>query len=498
MKMVNVTATGKAIMFLVVAAACIAAASGEAVVEYVSAVGDPGMKRDGLRVAFEGWNFCNEVGEEAPGMGSPRAADCFDLNTTYREEWDSPDHEVVHLVSEQDNKLGAAGDENVDLFAVRKELYLGRKCEVRDTPSPWYFWMVMLKNGNFDTSSGLCPSDGHRVGPFPPESRFPCFAKGKCMNQALLFHNYTSLVDDATALRGSFYGTYDLDADLSRGIDNISYYSVTWEKELGSETGWKFHHYLRTSDKYPWLMLYLRSDAARGLSGGYHYSGRGMTKIIPESPDFMVRLRLEIKQGGGPNSQFYLMDIGSCWKNNGEPCNGDVLTDVTRYSEMIINPETESWCTPKKLAGCPPYHTLPDGRRIHRNDTARFPYGAYHMYCGPGNAEHMEEPNNRCDQYSNPQAQEIMQILPHSAWGAYGYPTRKGEGWVGDPRTWELDVGGLSQALYFYQDPGTKPVRRRWTSLDVGTEVYVSANRVAEWTLSEFDIIVPKSLAKQE
>lgn len=44
-----------------------------------SAVGDGGMRRDGLRVAFEGWNFCNEVGMEAPDMGSPRAADCFDL-----------------------------------------------------------------------------------------------------------------------------------------------------------------------------------------------------------------------------------------------------------------------------------------------------------------------------------------------------------------------------------------------------------------------------------
>lgn len=45
-----------------------------------SAVGDPGMRRDGLRVALEAWNFCNEVGEEAPGMGSPRAADCFDVS----------------------------------------------------------------------------------------------------------------------------------------------------------------------------------------------------------------------------------------------------------------------------------------------------------------------------------------------------------------------------------------------------------------------------------
>lgn len=47
--------------------------------EYVSAVGDPGMRRDALRVGIESWNQCNEVGEEAPHMGSPRAADCFDI-----------------------------------------------------------------------------------------------------------------------------------------------------------------------------------------------------------------------------------------------------------------------------------------------------------------------------------------------------------------------------------------------------------------------------------
>lgn len=52
--------------------------------QYASAVGDPGMKRDGLRVAFEAWNFCNEVGEEAPDMGSPRAADCFDVSSKLR------------------------------------------------------------------------------------------------------------------------------------------------------------------------------------------------------------------------------------------------------------------------------------------------------------------------------------------------------------------------------------------------------------------------------
>jgi hypothetical protein len=42
-------------------------------------------------------------------------------------------------------------------------------------------------------------------------------------------------------------------------------------------------------------------------------------------------------------------------------------------------------------------------------------------------------------------------LLPHPIWGEYGYPIKKGDGWVGDARTWELDVGGLSSRLYFYQ-----------------------------------------------
>ncbi|CAN6355731.1 unnamed protein product, partial [Urochloa humidicola] len=64
------------------------------------------------------------------------------------------------------------------------------------------------------------------------------------------------------------------------------------------------------------------------------------------------------------------------------------------------------------------------------------------------------------------------------------------------PRAWELDVGALSEALYFYQDPGTPPARRRWTSLDVGTEIYVSEEAEAEWTLSGFDILVPDTCVK--
>jgi hypothetical protein len=83
-------------------------------------------------------------------------------------------------------------------------------------------------------------------------------------------------------MRGSFYGSWDLnvkqDAKLSY-LNDTSYYSVTWEKEVGNGS-WIFHHVLKTSSKYPWLMLYLRSDATTGFSGGYHYETRGMTKIV--------------------------------------------------------------------------------------------------------------------------------------------------------------------------------------------------------------------------
>lgn len=202
---------------------------------------------------------------------------------------------LVHRVTPEDNKL-RTGDPflglssqalfNPDLYAAEKELYLGLKCQVEDPPNPWQFWMIMLKSGNMDTFAAKCPKNGVKVGPFGPDNGFPCFGQG-CMNQPSIFHDYTRLVDPNTAaLKGKFHGTWDLDAnyDLSGGLGvvsdvNISYHSVTWEKEIGKGS-WVFHNVLRTSKKYPWLMLYLRSDATDGLSGGYHYPTRGMSKIV--------------------------------------------------------------------------------------------------------------------------------------------------------------------------------------------------------------------------
>lgn len=66
--------------------------------KYVSAVGDPGMSRDSLRLAIESWNQCNEVGQEPPNMGSPRAADCFDVYKASPKQGQSSFLSIIQLV----------------------------------------------------------------------------------------------------------------------------------------------------------------------------------------------------------------------------------------------------------------------------------------------------------------------------------------------------------------------------------------------------------------
>lgn len=198
--------------------------------------------------------------------------------------------EVYQRVNESDNDL-RAGDifpvmkfnsyTDPDLYASEKERYLGSLCEVLDSQGPWQFWMIMIKNGNFDKNTTLCPENGKKVSKIVTDRNFPCFGEG-CMNQPLICHNYSRLVsfeDQKVSLTGGFYGTYELDADLSKGVENVSYFSVSWQKNLSSGS-WIFSHKLTTSSKYPWLMLYLRADATEGLNGGYHYDGRGIMRKV--------------------------------------------------------------------------------------------------------------------------------------------------------------------------------------------------------------------------
>lgn len=62
------------------------------------------------------------------------------------------------------------------------------------------------------------------------------------------------------------------------------------------------------------------------------------------------------------------------------------------------------------------------------------------------------------------------------------------------PKVINLEMwGNLIVFITLVQDPGTKPAKRVWSSINVGTEIYVSPSGVtAEWTVSDFDVLVPK------
>jgi hypothetical protein len=261
-----------------------------------SVLGDPGMRSEKVRVAVEGWNFCNRVGYEAAGAPSPRWADCTDIDCKSDGVRCSTEHRVVDL--DNDLRTGEAfprgsfeTSNDADLYVVEKEKYLAALCEEDASAKPWHFWMLMLKNGNYDQSSNLCrnfaeaskplkflnPRTGSQLG------AFPCFGPG-CMNQPVVLQNLSKIQPgdgSHPSLSGSVYGTYDVDqaGELPNANGNISYFSVTWEKNATSGS-WIFTHKLTVSQKYPWLMLYLRADATSGVSGGYPWETRGMMRQV--------------------------------------------------------------------------------------------------------------------------------------------------------------------------------------------------------------------------
>lgn len=46
------------------------------------------------------------------------------------------------------------------------------------------------------------------------------------------------------------------------------------------------------------------------------------------------------------------------------------------------------------------------------------------------------------------------------------------------------------------QDPGTPPAERYWPSIDLGTEIYMAKNQIAEWIVRDFDITVPEEVTR--
>ena len=136
----------------------------------------------------------------------------------------------------------------------------------------------------------------------------------------------------------------------------------------------------------------------------------------------------------------------------------------------------------------------------------------YMYYCAPPGSPHPSGVTT-CDAYSNPNPQELQQLLPCAEWGVHGFPSTPGEGWLGDDRLWNLDVGALAARVYFSgSEPSDAAVNRTgkgwaplpqaglpdypgwnrsWVSFEIGPEqMDASGAAVVRWETSEFDVQV--------
>eukprot|EP00040_Diaphanoeca_grandis_P012030 m.61408 g.61408 ORF g.61408 m.61408 type:complete len:530 (+) comp22977_c0_seq2:205-1794(+) len=492
---------------------------------WMSALGDPGMMLPNPSTQFTAWNFCN--GAKAPAAfatnPSPRMADCSVASGG-------------NAVTEAANDLGLGTDvpgfpptNDVDLYARQKELYLGKLCSKTAEQGNWSAWSVMFKSGNMDTDQNICPCVVPHCGPKHAGSGF--------MSQPLMVHGWTN--NNAS---GYFAGTYDVEpswtpAEKTAVQNALTQYTEDWIRyrllEINTSTSvappkptpptvlmnssfaftaWYrnasgrtvYYSAMRTSERYPWLMNYLRTNDVSGGYGGYPWNGAGIM-FGPVPTETKISVTLRVIDGGHVQDQFYLPEISGCWKLDGSPCDGDILTDVTRYLCFILAPSVKARCSATHQQSCPPYHVRSsDSRTIYRNDTENFPYSCYYMHCYAPNDPNAP-PGETCDPYSNPNPQELMQMLPCDEWGEHGFPTAAGQGWIGDTRLWHLDVGALGSRIFLggkepaaitpstpsrdlLQNAGYPGVNRSWISFEIGPEQMDPSGSMVRWEIQDWDI----------
>lgn len=196
---------------------------------------------------------------------------------------------------------------------------------------------------------------------------------------------------------------------------------------------------------------------------------------------------------GGPG--FYFLNMGACWKDSGEQCDGDITTDVTRYLLFQVpagggsGSGSTDRCGPSaaQRALCPPSHTYRNGTVVLVDDASRFPYSAYHSVSrrvqdssgGPFRCKH--------DCWSNPCDQDWVRIEPSPEWAEYGFPGSVAEAL--SPARWVMDVGAVTAQLAPHFSGLTPPVLK-WTTLNIGPEMMAPPGAMAVWEVAESDVLI--------
>ena len=160
------------------------------------------------------------------------------------------------------------------------------------------------------------------------------------------------------------------------------------------------------------------------------------------------------------------------------------------HQQVLLDYGGGDMCSHNNPKNCPRYHNWRNGSQVHRSDPS-FPYGAYKFYCGPcGSCDEMEAGENCCDPYSNSNGQSIYKIAPHPEWAHWGFPENSTDGFVGNPKMHELNVGGLFSQIWF-PCMTTKPIEI--VTVSIGPETGLgTGTHDTEFLVSDFDILVPE------
>ena len=193
-------------------------------VSMVSVCGDPGMLLP-PKILLEGWNFCNRCGRAC--SEGPRWADCVGPDGAQRV---TPADNTAGLPLAQQNQS------NCDAFAEQKERTLGGLCADPLGNATSFFWTAMLKSGAMnvsergllcglwcankvpDCNTGKVAADAtvfldNVVG--PRTSGSPNWTDTNYeMRQPRVLHQWSTR-DGSGGWQGSFYGTYDEQANLT-------------------------------------------------------------------------------------------------------------------------------------------------------------------------------------------------------------------------------------------------------------------------------------------
>ena len=435
-------------------------------------------------------------------------------------------------ITANDNAAQVEAGVDAEWFAVRKEQKLGELCAVAAPTSttsaaaqtetatfPSYFWTVMSQNGNDPKNVGtlaeclpycyLTPPKGQHPNPpgpfgYPPavnasfarcEAHLATLSPGERdsarrrlfsglpQNQAKVMTGFTDGAD--AGLVGNFNWTFSLGENLA-----VPEHSFPMSSDLGIWS-WKYdgtqekgvvRMYQRISKDYPWLCTYFGADVGQGVKANEAYDGRGMMTEAPIVGDFLVRFFLNITKIVG--GSWYAPNMEACWDQvTGKNCRPYGDTNRMVHQQVLLDYGHKGGGTG------PPYHILLNGTKVHRSDPL-YPKSAYSFYCCPCTSC-AECEGACCDALSNPNGQSIYKIAPDPVWAVHGFPANASDGYTGNAKMHELNVGALWKQIWF-PCMATEPIEI--ITVNMGPETisgHGDPTHDTEFFISDFDILVP-------